>query len=117
MYCQIRGMVTQKHNHLGIVQPYLTEIRSADGFQKPVDDTVFDCGRSYSRSSRYKLLQIVLGKKSEGTVNAFEFHQLGIYHQDQNKGNTDLTDDTGDDKINIVTEMTAQNVVSWNSCV
>ena len=31
----------QKHDDLGIVQPYLAEIRSSDGFQKPVQNTVF----------------------------------------------------------------------------
>ena len=35
-------------------------------------------------------------------MNAFAFHQFGVDHQNQNKGNTDLTDNTGDDKINIM---------------
>ena len=37
-------------------------------------------------------------------MNAFAFHQFGVDHQNQYKGNADLADDTGDDKIDIVTE-------------
>ena len=85
----------------GIIQPGLP--LASEEFDYLIQDAIFavvdhvpDQTDTYSSNGT--------GKEPKGTMHGFESDNLGIHHHDKNKRQADLSDDTGDDQVDIVAE-------------
>lgn len=87
----------------GIVQPHLLQVRAPDDSEEPVDQAKFvmvDHAPDQADADRRDRAR----KEPECSVNSLQSCHSGVDEHDHDEGDSDLSNDTGDNQVDIVAE-------------